>query len=230
MRPSKLPKVCVCCGATERITEDHLPPRCLFATSPASPVIVPSCMACNCGASKDDEYFRWALSFRLDVADHPEIDQVTKTTMRSLERPQAAGFRRSVIGSQGLRNVLIPTPYGSHVELGQGYEVDLRRLNRVARRVMLGLFAHEHGRRLPDTHEAFTYTERQLFDLDETMRDALRQDCAVLQATPPRIIGEDVLSYWIGRDATEPNNTLWALVFYQRVRFIGITRPRGPDA
>ena len=68
--PRTLPRsTCVYCGERDATTEDHIPPKCLFGLPlPSTLIKVPSCFQCN-STSRDDEYFRIALSSRHDI-DH----------------------------------------------------------------------------------------------------------------------------------------------------------------
>lgn len=50
---------CVYCGKDAGETKDHVPPKCLLPKPfPANLLTVPSCITCNGGLSKDEEYFR----------------------------------------------------------------------------------------------------------------------------------------------------------------------------
>jgi len=59
---------CAYCSETADLTRDHIPPKSLFRKPlPDDLITVPCCLTCNNGRSKDDEYFRLALSLRYDV-------------------------------------------------------------------------------------------------------------------------------------------------------------------
>ena len=90
---------CAYCGETRPLTDDHVPPKNLFAPPrPPDLITVPSCNQCHDPMSKDDEYFRLALANRADVAEHPDAVGVWPALMRSLQRPEAPGLKRSFLG------------------------------------------------------------------------------------------------------------------------------------
>jgi hypothetical protein len=80
--------------------------------------------------------------------------------LRSLHRPQAAGFRRSVAAST--HQVSVVTPAGIYLGKRAAYDVDLLRVERVLGRIVWGLFLHHFGRRLPDDYVAAVYCVTQL--------------------------------------------------------------------
>src|SRR5437764_2311666 len=54
---------CYLCGAADRVTRDHIPPKGLFPRPrPSNLHTLPCCESCNNRASADDEYFRLAVS------------------------------------------------------------------------------------------------------------------------------------------------------------------------
>src|SRR4051812_42325353 len=64
---------CVYCGATEDLTDDHVPPECIFPKGRRTGLVkVRACRRCNGGASKDDEYFRMMLCMSEEAGESPE--------------------------------------------------------------------------------------------------------------------------------------------------------------
>ena len=53
---------CIYCDSQEKITSDHVPPRCLFLKPRPHLITVPACENCNNSAKLDDEYFRIVVS------------------------------------------------------------------------------------------------------------------------------------------------------------------------
>src|ERR1700751_6135616 len=89
--------VCVYCGQTKPVTADHVPPKNLFPKRPPRNLrTVPSCFDCNNGFSKDDEYFRLALTITENAKGHPDRDAVVDRVQRSLNAPAASGLRKQV--------------------------------------------------------------------------------------------------------------------------------------
>ena len=64
--------ICAYCGSPSPTTRDHIPPKGVFPSPrPDDLITVPSCAACNQGASGTDEFFRTFLSLRVGVDTAP---------------------------------------------------------------------------------------------------------------------------------------------------------------
>jgi hypothetical protein len=216
---------CVHCGEVGPVTMDHVPPKNLFNhPRPSDLVTVPACKGCNERASKDDEVFRNLLVTRADVGDHPAANRVLSVVMESLARPQAAGLRRAFTSS--LMRVDLFSPGGIYLGTRAGYRVDLKRINRVARRTVTGLFFKRTGRRLPDQYRASvsclsgvdSVTPKNLPHLQEVLR--------LLGTEPATDIGNGIFSYRFRLSEDDPFGSVWLLVFFGRVIFVGGTLPR----
>jgi hypothetical protein len=136
MSRNKPPKTgeCIYCGRVRPITEDHVPPRNLFAKPrPGNLVKVPSCYQChseNKQAALDDEYFRLTLTLREDTATHPEVKQILPTVLRSLARPDKVGFTKSLLKS--IKKVNVRSRSGLYLGRKGAFDVNLARLDNVA--------------------------------------------------------------------------------------------------
>src|SRR5260370_30531545 len=140
--------ICVYCGAEGNVTDDHVPPENLFPKKLRSQLIKgPACDTCNGGASKDDEYFRLAIQTRLDVDEHPSIDEITSKVHRSLEYPEAPGLRKLFLKSVVQCDVY--SQGGIYLGTAPGFHANLLRMNLVATMVVKGLHYQEHAQRRP---------------------------------------------------------------------------------
>src|SRR5262245_37988709 len=90
---------CIYCGKVGQTTIDHVPPECLFEKPYPTLIEVPACLNCNRGASKDDEYFKYAITMSDQVGDNPKAASRRLGVLRSLAKPKAAGFRKHVARS-----------------------------------------------------------------------------------------------------------------------------------
>src|SRR5262245_49176576 len=87
-------KACVYCGATDNLTDDHIPPKNLFPRPrPSNLITVPACLTCHSTTSKDDENFRLRLCMSEQVGRHSEAKKAREAAFRALLRPQARGFK-----------------------------------------------------------------------------------------------------------------------------------------
>jgi hypothetical protein len=231
MGKKKRPKTgqCVYCGKIRPITEDHVPPKNIFAKPrPNNLVKVPSCHEChseNKQISKDDEYFRLALTLREDTAKHPDVEQILPVVLRSLSRPDKIGFARSL--SKRVKHVNVVTKGGLYLGRKLAFGVSLDRLDNVAIRITKGIFYHEKKCRLPDEYDAVAFSESGLEDLAEDTRQELQKNVLnPLMLNEPKIIGQQVFSYRVAYSENDPNISAWLLVFYERVTFLCLTLPK----
>ncbi len=212
--------ICVYCGRHRKLTSDHVPPRNLFpAPRPTNLITVPACTDCNTSAKLDDEYFRLMVSMREDVHGEADVQAVLPAVLRSLQNPAAIGFRAGFLRS--LCDVNVVTPAGLYTGIRPGYNVNLARMDRVAARIVRGLFYHETGLRLPDGYDAAAYSSD---GIRPELHAGLRTVFEPLVNTIPKSIGR-VFSYWCGFKE-DPNASAWVLLFYRRVLFICMTAPK----
>jgi hypothetical protein len=218
MKKKKQQKVgaCVYCGEIKPLTDDHVPPRSLFPRPwPSNLITVPSCADCNCGSSKDDEYFRLLISAREDTGGHTEVTKIHKKILSSLLKPNKVGFRKSVLASVNL--VERKTPSGLYIGKSPAIDVDMSRIKRVARRIVKGLFYQETKIRLPSSYEAVAFPIEY--------KDFSDQIVSSLIAIQPRLIGNGVFSYRGYFLEDDPNESAWLMFFYEGAPFIGGTIP-----
>jgi hypothetical protein len=207
------------------MTDDHVPPKNLFPKPrPANLVKVRVCLACNGGASKDDEYFRQCLVLAEQTRGQPEAMKSHALVFRALNREQAPGLRASFL--QSLRRVPAYTKGGLYVGLRLAFEVDLVRLFRVVERTVKGLYYDATGQRLPCGFDVKVHSDETLAtfnpqDLEEDTRNVI----APLQQLDPRIIGGHVFAYrhWIAPE--NPGVSVWLLSFFGSISFFAMTGP-----
>ena len=212
----KSKKVCVYCGSLKNLTRDHVPPKCLFATPPQNAITVPSCRRCNVNASRDDEYFRLILANRRDVKDHPEASEARQKSARSLRRPKARGLTKSFLG--GVKPLYIENELGV-IEPWAGYHVDLLRIERVASRIVKGLFWNETGKCLPREYEVLARVDSELPQIDQATKEMFYQALK----EEPRNVGREVFKYWFKATQEDKFASIWILLFYESISFFCFT-------
>lgn len=112
---------------------------------------VPSCAACNSGASADDEYFRFIVATGTESADEPAAKPLLDTIKRSLQRPEGQGFVYGIQKATALESTSahdVPQPM---------FHIDLPRVKRVSNRITRAFFYIQSGKRLPDNYEIQTF-------------------------------------------------------------------------
>ena len=216
--------VCIYCGSTEALTDDHIPPKTLFPKPrPSNLITVRSCRKCNEGASKDDEYFRLMISMRHDTGDHPAVKKILPSIYRSLQKPRKKGFQQALFNSMGAMDVVS----GAGVSLGtaQGYDVDLARLDRVAARLTTGLFYHQFGKRIPSDFHVTAYSADGLENVDADAKTRVINIFDEVTRNEPHIFGDGVFAYWFQQVQGHDTMGAWVLAFYQRVGFLCLVTP-----
>jgi hypothetical protein len=216
---------CVYCGVAPGTTQDHVPPKGLFPQPRPDLIKVPCCEACRSTQSLDDEYFKNMLVMRHDVASHPAAARLLDSVHRAFTRPEGRGLTTALLKT--VREVEIRT-LGSGLCLGQGatYQADVHRLDAVMRRTVRGLYFHEAGVRLPDTHHVTLFSVAGLQNPDADTEATLRRLVDLAVSGRIRVLGDMVFVYAFQTLADAEHCTLWVLLVYDRVVFVGFTGPR----
>jgi hypothetical protein len=220
---------CVYCGAVGPIEYDHIPPKNLFVKPrPNNLIKVPSCAQChseNPQVSQDDEYFRLMITLREDIANHPDVEQLLPIVLRSLKRSDKVGFSRSLL--KKFNTVDVRSQSGLYLGKKLTYDVNLARLDNVAKRIAKGLFYHETGNRLPDGYEVAAYSESGLRNITDDVKQDLRtRIIQPLMENPPHIMGNKVFSYRVAYSDKDINSSAWLLTFYERIAFLCLIAPK----
>src|SRR6266446_2126634 len=131
---------CYLCGATDRLTRDHIPPKGLFPRPrPSNLHTLPCCEPCNNRASADDEYFRLAVSSLINrnLAGSKSWQRTVESTLKKRRIAKLIDELRNSI-----KPVQISTPRGSLslVQIGARAEVT----NRVLVRITKGFLCLTH--------------------------------------------------------------------------------------
>ena len=163
------------------------------------------------------------IALRDDVGDDPNAKRLLPAVIRSFQRLSNRGPFRLLRDNMITANIFTET--GLWAGRRTGYNVDLRRLDRVASRIVTGLFFHETGTRLPETHVATSYSESGLVDLSEPDRRRIQDICAKLTSRAPITIG-DIFAYWFQLNSEDPATSAWLLCFFGKVAFVGMTLPK----
>ncbi len=223
---------CVYCGK-DATTGDHTPPEKIFGESSRKNLIeVPSCRTCNNGASNDDEYFRTVLSLLEATESHPDVQSNLPSVYRALSNPKKAGFRAAIIKTIELQHQV--TPAGLYFRTAPTLSLDMKRLHSVTQRTTRGLYYHERGFGLPDSHDVRSY-----FAMD-FMRDVteigirLQGMAAYALSKSSKTVGPNgAFTYWYSFMEEQPDYdptehahlSVWLLRFYDSVDFLCTTQP-----
>jgi len=217
MRKKQKLRECVYCGNTDNITKEHIPPKNLFSLPrPNNLISVPCCQDCNQNASMDDEYFRAMLTMRIDTYEHPDVKKNWQKVLRSLKNPRKKGMQKSIMST--LKEVNLYTPSGIYLGKSGMLPVDVKRLLKVVERIIRGIFYTENGFRLPSEYKVRAFSLEPV-KFDRNVIDLI----SMVKTSSPKTIGNGVFTYWLKPTEEDVNTTLFLLLFYEKVTFIGFT-------
>jgi hypothetical protein len=216
--------VCAYCGAPNPTSRDHIPPAGIFGEPrPSDLITVPSCFACNNGASKDDEYFRLVVSATVDPDVFRDAHASFQAALRNLRRPQAARFNAAIRAA--MTPVTLDSPAGP-VRTG-AITVESDRISRVTSRIIAGLYYHHRGVPVPSMSSVWSTWVGAVHQKPGTL-DALELFRTGVPWTPGRTIGAATFRYayffFPGYDV----ESAWLLSFFDHVAFIGLINPEVP--
>jgi hypothetical protein len=218
---------CIYCGSTENLTDEHIPPRNIFPKprpNKLNLITVPACKKCNTEYSKDDEYFRLKLCMSENVKDNSDARKNRDIIFRSLNRPEAKGFRNSFIGD--ISKLQVRTPGRIYLKRKYVFDVDLKRIFSVVEKTVRGLYFHETGYRLDDGCDVDIHSDDTLKGYSsEIMEEMIQKILIPLSQKPPKVIGNNTFLYRFHIAKENPSFSVWALTFYGQVNFLSITGP-----
>ena len=217
------PDSCVYCGATAS-TDDHVPPKNVFPKPrPSNLVTVRSCQPCNNGESKNDEYFRAILVMHEDAGSTPTGANCWQTVCRSLHRPEARRFTRSLANS--LFELDDVTPGGLYLGTGTAIKIDPSRINRVIERTVRGLFFKHFGRPMPFDDVVRSFSDYTFKSYPESTQKQLGALVNQITSQKRHRIGDDIFEYSFMNVHDHDTTTAWAMRFYNSVYFVAMNVP-----
>jgi hypothetical protein len=214
--------MCVYCVAEPASTDDHIPPRCLFPSpKPSNAIKVPCCKECNSRFSRDDVYFRDCLSLWQETSNHPAMREVAEAMLRSFKKQKQEPYTRSLL--KKVIDVDMVTKGGIYTGKANALKIDSKRIAGVVGRIVRGLFFHEYGEILCPVHQAVAMPLVEEHFQDADQRKSILGICDHLRSTPRTTLGQGVFSYWHHRYDDDPYKSLWLLLFYEKMAFLGLT-------
>ncbi len=204
--------VCSICGREKELTREHIPPKGIFLKPrPQNTITVFSCKRCNHDTKLDDEYFR----FWVTAGAHPD----SKLSAVWKNKVVGSSFKRSPAILKRFQNdhkkllvhhasIPLKTYENENVPehlLHRCYMVEAERINRVARKIVKGLYFHHFSKPLPQ--------EVELTVSDEPIHIDILLN--IIKARKGMAGGEDgEFIYWFEFDDEEPFFSRWVLFFY----------------
>lgn len=224
--PKRPKPPCIYCGVRPGTTRDHIPPKSLFAKPRPELLTVPCCPQCRDGQSLDDEYFVRMISLRDGTTDSPSARAARDSALRSITKPSKVRF--SLALRRSISEVNAYSPAGIYLGQRLSYSVNLPRLCKVIERTTFGLYFHEYGHTLPDSHRSKVYAadgfETATPDIVATFQTLWEHALSGRK----RSFGENIFTYWTQPIEGPEAATSWAFLIYGFVPFYAFTGPK-PD-
>jgi hypothetical protein len=223
MSKSKKSGECVYCGTVGVVTNDHVPPKCLFPPEKRRNLItVKACQGCHDSFKLDDEYFRLALSVRPDLPNKDTEQFLFEKTIRSLQSENAKGLRASVIAS--VKQLSIMSPDGAYLGDVLSMQHDFKRLEATAARIIVGLYSKFLKTRLPQTHAVKVhFTELPKYS-SAIETPEIREIIALLGKSELHKLGDGIVEIrYISMG--DDNHTVWFVRIFETFIFFGFTYP-----
>lgn len=214
-QPQKIGQ-CAYCAETQPLTDDHIPPKNLFPRPRASNLItVPCCENCRAGWSKDDEYFRAAILSSAKVSENPLAQGAIDSLLRSFRREKHKKFSRNIL--RNIKEIEVVTKAGIFLSKELALKLETERINRVAQRIIRGLFFHEKKYPLPAGYEISVSIQQ--FGLEP-----LFKQLSEVHFPQPRIVQDGIFSYTFKETEEDSNSSIWLILFYKELYLVGFTR------
>lgn len=216
------------CGAEGFVTDDHCPPKGLFAKPRPTLITVPACDECNRGFSRDDEYFRDFFVMDERSRGNQDRDALVALINRSYTRPQSAKMQAAL--ARETRARIRERPNSDVLTIGRLRHASGMRLSVTAARIAKGLFWYHKGFRLPKDYDAFAAPLHILPTMDRTVPGSgsyALEIAEMLRLMEPYKVGHAFEYCWM----TSPNGvavTYWLLSVYGNECFLVQTFPKTP--
>lgn len=164
---------------------------------------------------------------REGTVETPSVRTARDAALRSLTKPAKVGFARALLRS--VSEVETYSPAGIYLGQGLSYNVDLNRVTNVICRTTCGLYFHEYGQRLPDSHRCKVYALQGIQTARQDIISTMRRFWAHAISGRRRDFGDSVFTYWTRSIDGPEGATSWAFVVYGFVPFYAYTGPKLED-
>jgi hypothetical protein len=177
-------------------------------------ITVRSCVPCNEGFKKDEEYF--AVTIVNEAANFSdEANRVAGQLFKVVAPPrERVGVARRI--QRELHNADVFTHGGLYVGTATVHEPDLRRINRVLCKIIRGLFVHEFKKRAPGAGKVAAELKPGPQVTQHPWFQRLLQE-------PTRTRGGTVFQYKCLAPVADTDRTIWVLAFYDCILAAGWT-------
>jgi len=214
--------VCVICGVNPATSDDHIPPKCLFAIKNRFNLLkLPACFECNNSTSTDDEYLRSVLISRADVEESQGMDELRNLLIRSLSNPDQLGFQKLYSGAVSFKNIFTPT--GIYLGNKPVLYVNYERLEKILAKIIRGLYYHHTKRTLKKEYSIKIFGQDDLKLQSLEMKEFLKTKILYyLGQVHLYEMGKNTFHYKYLLTREDEYAGAWVLRFYEKVHFLGL--------
>lgn len=215
---------CALCGQKGDLTDDHIPPKCIFPENKRGDLItVPTCKSCNGLSSKDDEYSRLVL-----CGVYEEAESLSKPAFRGLTRKGSECFQKRFLGS--IRYSQFETSSGLYLGYQWGVEIDCKRIKSLVLKIARGLYYRHWKSSVPESYELSVAMSLELKDTDLLNDDTIKELFACFRQTNWYCVGEDVFMYKFLNREEDKGATTFFMSFFKRMHFFVFITPKEVNA
>lgn len=208
--------ICYLCGDKPADTRDHIFPKNLFPRPlPSNLPTVPSCGECNNSLSNDEELFRAFLASGLAFETSLGYRIWTERVRPSLQMNRR-GFKTLL--RRLTKEVKLLSPNGISVGNTMRMEVEQERINRVLKKIEMGLYYLDTGQPLPEEVQfVFHYAGHDWQIIKEPPFNKWIQGAKRVD------LGKGVVTCLRNTVQNDPSQSFTCLVFYEVTLFLVLT-------
>jgi hypothetical protein len=201
---------CYICGATENLTDDHIPPKGFFPTDARTDLITaPLCRDCHPRLTKMDEAMRvWIAAGAAETSNTARWIWQRKVMNSTFKRSPKL---RKYIVEKHLHQMNVETPYGPVVKdvitMPQG------RANPFVRRLAKGFLYSFY----PD-YDYFADNFNVVYRLPT--QETVSVIAKLATKLSRRFFGKDIFRVWYGLTEDSPKSGAWIFLFYDAMCFV----------
>jgi hypothetical protein len=198
------------CGSQQKLTREHVPPKGLFLKPlPSNLVTVPCCFQCNNSYSKDDEYFRLAVSSLINANRIGKLVWKDRVIESTLNANRIKGLIDEV--RRGIRPAVLSTSFGDLNGTVIPVRADI--IVSVLIRMTKALLSIVHPEVDRDSLE-FEVTQMDQFKLDSINASGVSAHFTHY------IVGDGVYRHWRALSAEDTYFGIWVHMFYDAATWV----------
>jgi hypothetical protein len=213
---------CVFCDQNKLVTDDHVPPECIFSKGyRANLRTVPGCLDCNQGSSLHDEYL-FSVILRLNgISNYSNAREAVQRLRRCLSKPHKQGFAADFYSSVRVLNSTIQP----RIQAGNQFasKIELDRLALSIRKIVKGIYYSDRGTILNSAKRIVVISNWEYTRLTQSIDLGLNPILIASEQVQPIVVGQGAFSYkWLGPFPPDSQYDSIVMSFYGRLDYFGL--------